>query len=175
MSRLLYLLSIVVVLGSQAGLCSQDKVPAPPPVPDGVYAVWRDSEREKDVLPLKNGETLVVNRYRYLKPNEHEPPRYVVVHAVPEVALDLAEKPKADKEGDEVVRILLTLEPKQAKALERLTREHRGRQIAIVLNGEVVTMHKIREVIKDGKAQITSCAAGAAGYLLEQLQAHHKK
>jgi hypothetical protein len=33
-------------------------------------------------------------------------------------------------------------------------------------------MHKIREVIKGGEVQISSCAAGAAKYLLEQLQAH---
>jgi hypothetical protein len=37
-----------------------------------------------------------------------------------------------------------------------------------------VTMHKIREVIKGGNVQITSCAAGAAKYLLEQLRAHQK-
>jgi hypothetical protein len=35
-------------------------------------------------------------------------------------------------------------------------------------------MHKVREVIKGGEAQVTSCAAGAASYLLEQLQIHQK-
>jgi preprotein translocase subunit SecD len=53
-------------------------------------------------------------------------------------------------------------------------RHHLGRQITIVLGEEVVTMHKIREVIKGGDVRITSCAAGAAGYLLEQLQARQK-
>ena len=60
------------------------------------------------------------------------------------------------------------------RALERLTRDHLGRQLTIVLGGEVVTMHKIREVIKGGDVQISSCVAGAAGYLLEQLRAHQK-
>ena len=86
----------------------------------------------------------------------------------------LAEEPKAVKDGKEVVRILLKLQPKAAAALERLTSDRLGRQIAIVGGGEVVTMHKIREVIKGGEVQITSCAAGAANYLLEQLQAHYK-
>jgi hypothetical protein len=44
-------------------------------------------------------------------------------------------------------------------------------RIAIIIGGEVVTMHKICNVIKGGDVQITSCAAGAAKYLLEQLAA----
>src|SRR5215472_6702548 len=99
-------------------------------------------------------------------------PRFLVVRSAPDVTLDLAGKPKAVKEGEEVVRILLKLQPKAATALERLTSDRLGRQIAIVLGGEVVTTHKIREVIKGGEVQITSCAAGAANYLLDQLQAH---
>ena len=91
------------------------------------------------------------------------------------MALDLAGEPKAVKEGAEVVRILLKLKPQAATALERLTRDHLGRQVTIVVGGEVVTMHKVREVIKGGDVQITSCAAGAAKYLLEQLQALKEK
>jgi preprotein translocase subunit SecD len=109
-----------------------------------------------------------------LKKGENEPPRFLVVHSKPEVALDLAEKPKAVKEGEEMVGIRLKLQPKAAAALERLTRDHQGRQVAIVVGGEVVTVHKIREVIKGGDVQITSCAAGGAKYLLDQLQAREK-
>ena len=46
------------------------------------------------------------------------------------------------------------------------------RQVAIVLNGKVVTMHKVREAIRGGDVQITSSAPGAAAYLLDQLRAH---
>jgi preprotein translocase subunit SecD len=69
---------------------------------------------------------------------------------------------------------LLKLQPKGATALERLTSERLGKQITIVLGGEVVTMHKIREVSRGGEVQITSCAAGAAKYLLEPLQTRQK-
>jgi preprotein translocase subunit SecD len=141
---------------------------------DGVYAVQRDSLKKADVIPLKEGEVLLVHNYRYLKKDQKEPPRFVVVRSTPEVPLDLAGEPKAVKEGKEVVRILLKLQPKAAAALERLTRDRLGRQIAIVLGGEVVTMHKIREVIKGGDVQITSCATGAADYLLKRLSARTK-
>jgi preprotein translocase subunit SecD len=164
-------------LGSYALAGPQEKTPqSPKTVPDGVYAVLRESLKEKDVLPLKEGEVLVVHDARYLKKEEKEPPRSLVVHSAPEVVFDLASNPKAVKEGTEVVRISLKLQPKAAAALERLTRDHLGKQVAIVLGGEVVTMHKVREVIKGGDAQISCCAAGSANYLLEQLEDHqHKK
>ena len=142
---------------------------------DGFYAVQRESLKEKDVLPLKGGEVLLVHRQRYLKKDEEGLPRFLVVGSAPDIEFDLASTPKGVKDGEDVVRIFVKLQPKAATALERLTRDHLGREIAIVLGGEVVTAHKIWEVIKGGEAQITSCAPGPANYLLEQLRAHQKK
>ena len=174
MRRVACLVAASCFIGVSAG--SQNQVPqTPKKLANGVYAILRDSLNEKDVLPLKDKEALVVHQHRYLKKDDKEPPRYLVVRSTPDVDLDLVESPKAVKEGEEVVRILLKLRPKAAVALERLTSDRLGQQITIVLGGEVVTMHKIREIIKGGEVQITSCAAGAANYLLEQLQNQHKK
>lgn len=173
MSRYAFLLGTGVLLASQVAFSAQDQAPRAQ-VPDGVYAVQRDALAEKDVLPLKEGERLLVHRHRYLKNAEKEQPRYLVVRSRPDVAFDLAGEPKAVKEAGEGLRILLKLQPEAATALERLTRNHLGKQITIVLGGDVVTMHKVREVIKGGDVQITSCAPGAAEYLLKQLRAHHK-
>jgi preprotein translocase subunit SecD len=176
MKRSACLFAIVVFLGSQATGPAQDKSPGGvKKIPDGVYAVRRDGLKEKDVLPLKDGEVLIVHRHRYLKNDEKEPPRFLVVDSAPAVTLDLIGEPKAVTEGAETVRILLKLQPKAASALERLTKDHLGKEVTIVLGGEVVTMHKIRNVIKGGDVQITSCAVGAAGFLLEELKAHQKK
>ncbi len=175
MRRAVCFLAAWCFIGSYALAGPQDKTPQPPKkVPDGVYAVLRESLKEQDVLPLKEGEVLVVHEARYLKKEEKEPSRYLVVHSAPDVVLDLASKPKAVKEGTEVVRISLKLQPKAAAALERLTRDHLGKQVAIVLGGEVVTMHKVREVLKGGDVQITCCASGSANYLLQQLESHQK-
>jgi preprotein translocase subunit SecD len=175
MRRAACLFSALLFLGSCVPAWAQDKTPASAKkLPAGVYAVLRESLKENDVLPLKDGEVLVVNHHRYVKKDDKEPPRFLVVRSAPDVDLALAGEPKAVKEGEEVVRILLKLQPKAALALERLTSDRLGKPIAILVGGEVVTTHKIREVIKGGELQITSCAAGAANYLLEQLQAHHK-
>jgi preprotein translocase subunit SecD len=175
MRRQVCLLVALFFLGSSASVWPQDKPPPARKLPDGVYAVERESLKEKELLPLKDGEVLVVNRYRYLKKDESEPPRFLVVRAAPDVPLDLVGEPKSVKDGEEVVRILLKLQPKAATALERLTAARLGRPITIILDGEVVTMHKIREVIKGGEVQITSCAPGAAKHLLERLEAQQKR
>jgi preprotein translocase subunit SecD len=176
MSHCASLTAVVLFLGSHTQAWGQDKAVQSPRKPaDGVYAVQRDGLKEKDVLPLKDGEMIVVHRHRYLKKDEKEPPRFLVVRSAPDVALEFVGAPKVarDEAGD--LRIHLKLQPKEATTLERLTRAHLNRQIAIVLGGEVVTMHKVREVIQGGEVQITSCAPGAADYLLQQLQAKQKR
>jgi len=168
-------LAALIVISSYVPAWGQGQAPPSSRKPsDGVYAVLREGLKEKDVRPLKDNETLVVHRHRYLKKDAKEPPRFLVIRAVPDVALDLAGEPKAVKEGEEVVRILLKLQPQAATALERLTSDRLGKPIAIVVGGEVVTTHKVRDVIKGGNVQITSCAAGAANYLLDQLHARQK-
>lgn len=171
MRRLACGLVTLAALGSQALDLPGETTSAPPKKsPDGIYAVLRQSVDQKQLLPLKPGEAIVVDHHRYLK--KEQSAGYVVVQAAPEVSLDLVDAPKGVTERGEVVRILFRLTPTAATALERLTRVSPGRQLAIVLDGEVVTVHKVREVIKGGAVQITSCAPGGAAYLLKQLQAH---
>jgi hypothetical protein len=175
MRRSVWFLAASFFIGSYALAWPQDTTPQPPKkVPDGVYVVLRESLKGKDVLPLKEGEVLVVHHARYLKKDEKEPARFLAVHSAPDVVLDLADKPKAVKTGPEVVRIFLKLQPKAATALERLTHDRLGGHVTLVIGGEAVTMHKIREIIKGGDIQITCCVAGAANYLLEQLETHQK-
>jgi preprotein translocase subunit SecD len=165
----------LLVIGISSPAPGQDKSTKPTKKrPDGVYAVLRDSTEEKEVLPLKDGEALVVNRHRYLKPGDKEPPRYLVVRTSPDVELELAGEPKVVEEGGDVVRVLLKLQPGPAKALELLTTDRVGKQVAVVIGGEVVTAHKVREAIKGGGVQITSCAPGGAKYLLKQLKGREK-
>src|SRR5262245_27375072 len=142
MFRSVCLLAAALLVGNFLPSWGQEGAP-PRKLPGGVYAVLRDGLNEKDVLPLKGGEVLVVNRYRFLKNADREPPRFLVVKSAPDVELALAGEPKAVKEGEGGVRILLKLRPEAAKALERLTTERLNKQVAVILDGEVVTTHKV--------------------------------
>jgi hypothetical protein len=171
MNRCACLLALALWFPGQALVSAQDKAAPETKPADGVYAVVRDSLKKKDVLPLGKGEVLVDHNHRYVKSKDSEPPRFLVVRSTPDVILDLAGEPKAIKDGAEVVGIELKLRPKAAQALERLTSDRLGKQVAIVLGGKVVTMHKVRSVIKGGEVKITSCVPRAVAYLLEQLKA----
>ena len=176
MPRCTYLLAAVLFTGSLTPAPAQDKASgsaAKPP--DGVYAVLRDAAKEADVLPLKEGETLVIDRHPYAKKEDKEPPRYLVIHKAPDVEFDLAAAPKPVKEGDEVARILLQLQPKAAKALERLTADRTGGKITIVLGGDVVMTNKVQSAIKGGEVQISTCDPGSGAYLLKRLEDHWQK
>jgi preprotein translocase subunit SecD len=164
-------LAVLVVVGTFVTGRAQD---SPTRLADGVYAVLREGLQEKDVLPLARGEALLVNRHRYAKKDDKEPPRYLVVRATADVDLDLVGEPKSIKNRDDVTGILLQLQPKAAIALERLTSNAQGRPIAIVIGGDVVSSHKVREAIKGGQVQITCCDKDVASYLLDQLQKRQK-
>src|SRR5262249_39356087 len=82
MSRPAYLLATRFLLCGHAAASPPDVAPASRArLPDGVYAVRRDGPREKDVLPLREGEVLAVDRHRYLNRGEREPPRFLVVRS----------------------------------------------------------------------------------------------
>jgi preprotein translocase subunit SecD len=176
MCRSACIVAALIFGSSGIPVSAQDKTPVSPhKLPAGVYVVLRENRNEKQLRPLRDGEALVVHHHRYVKQEDREPPLFVVVRSTPDVALDLAEPPKAVQEGGEVVRIFLKLKPKAGAALERVTTNAQGKQLAIVLDGEVVTIHKIRQTIPGGEVQISSCAAGAAKHLLERLHARQAK
>jgi hypothetical protein len=146
--------------------------PAPEPraPPNGFYLVLRQGAKPGDVGPARAGERLVVNRHPYEKAEDRGPPRYLAVHRVPDVPLALKEGPEGTKDDSGSLRIRFRLAPEAARKLERLTRGHQGGEVAVILGGEVVTAHKIRSVIADGRVQITCCAPGSCEFLLKSLQ-----
>lgn len=139
-------------------------------LPDGFYFVRRwHYDKDKVGSPAEN-EALLVNDFHFLEPLEREPIEYVIVQTNPFIPIKLAADPLEDKEdstGKPRLRIELTED--QKVPLADFTREHIGGLVAIVIGGEIVTKHKIRGAITDGKLQITRCTQHACETLYSTL------
>ena len=64
----------------------------------------------------------------------------------------------------------ISLTPSASELLEAFTRDHLGQRVAVVTGGEVITMHKIKEVIKGGKIQISRCGDRGCEILFQELE-----
>ena len=65
------------------------------------------------------------------------------------------------------MRLELSLDA--AGKLEKLTREHLGGRVAFVIDGEPVTLHKIRSVITGGQFRLSRCTDTACRYIYGRL------
>jgi hypothetical protein len=54
--------------------------------------------------------------------------------------------------------------------MEEVTRANPNRSLAMIIGGEVVTVHKIRSAISGGLVRIANCDEKAGMYLLQQLR-----
>ena len=64
---------------------------------------------------------------------------------------------------------VVELTPEAARQLEKLSREHLGERVAFVIEGEPVTIHRIRSVISDGKFRLSRCTDKACQYIYGRL------
>lgn len=126
-------------------------------IPDGLYRVIRLTEDKAAVGSLGYGEKLLVNDFSFLEPEERGTTEYVVLQTAPFIPFSLAKTPTKDKDAQGKPKLLLQLSEEQAKPLEEFTRQYTGQKVAIVVGGEIVTIHKVREPITGGRIQITRC------------------
>jgi preprotein translocase subunit SecD len=136
---------------------------------NGVYAVLRAGLTREEVQTEKPPHAVLVYDRKYSDADKDQPPRYVALDTSSFVPLVLAGQPEAQKDGRGWTLLNVTLAPQHVKTLEDFTRAHLDGLVAVVIDGEIVTMHKVRTVIVDGKAQITRCFDDACRTLLLKL------
>lgn len=136
---------------------------------NGVYAVLREGLTRSEVQTEKRPRVVLVYDRKYSDADKDRPPKYVALDTSSFVPLVLAGHPDAQRDGRGWTLLNITLARQHVKTLEDFTRAHLDGMIAIVIDGEIITMHKVRTVIKDGKAQITRCSDDACRTLVLKL------
>lgn len=71
----------------------------------------------------------------------------------------LAHAPAKEKDSQGKPKLFLQLDEAQIKPLEEFTRKNTGQKVAIVIGGEIVTIHKVREAIIGGRITDNGCQA----------------
>ena len=137
-------------------------------VPSGLYAVVADAPQVPSKDPARSYQTL---RYdpKMADSESTEPVQRVTVETQSFVPLILGAAPEPTKQENGRILVSVALSPKYIKTLADFTRAHLGERVALVLDGEVVSTHKIRTVIEGGRMQITRCDDHACQRILSKL------
>jgi hypothetical protein len=136
----------------------------------GFYLLSAEAENP-DSLPLARAEQQVVRYdYKFLRDTERGKPRYLLLSKTPDVPLVLVRAPELQKNGENgFPELRLELTTEAAGKLEKLTREHLGGKVTFLIDGEPVTIHKIRSVITDGQFRLSRCTDTACQYIYGRL------
>jgi len=158
---------------SHSALSSQSATDALPPLENGIYAVWAIAATAEEAAMAAPGKRILLDDYRFIERDEDEPVRYLAVATDEFVPFALQAGPELGTGPRGRPMLGLVLDPEHAALLERFTRAHlweeTGRKIVIIIGGHVVTVHKIREPITEGRIQITRCTDKACQILFSKL------
>ena len=100
---------------------------------------------------------------------QREPRRYLLIAKRPDVPLTLAEAPKKLTGDAGRTELLLELTEDGAKRLAEVTRANVGREVAFLIDGRVVSTHKIREPISGGQFKLSRCTDNACEVIYSRL------
>lgn len=138
-------------------------------IANGVYAVLREGPTRKEIEQEKAPHFELLYDYKYSEPDQKQAPKYVALDSSSFVPLMLAGAPEIGGEYRGGPMLNLALAQENVKLLARFTRAHLGGAVAIVIDHEIITMHKIRSVIEDGRVQISWCTSNACEILRLKL------
>ncbi len=141
-------------------------------LPDGLYLIKREAKSKKELGQVGAHDEVLVNDYEFLSAEERGETSYIVVSKDTYVPIVLSGDPVKSNDQTGKPKLEISLAESQIQPLEKFTRENVMRNVAIVIGGKVVTMHKIRVPIVGGKMQITRCTDHGCEALYTQLQKH---
>jgi hypothetical protein len=137
---------------------------------NGIYAVLGDAPTpEQARVEGVQHIVLAFDKKKYSDVNQNEPPYYVAIDPCSYVPLVIEGMPETQPDGRGKSVLLVSLKEENAKKLEDFTRAHLGGRVATIVDGEMISLNKIRAVIADGKLQMTRCTDNACEIIRAKL------
>ncbi len=136
----------------------------------GFYLVLAEADSSAVLPATRTDQQIVRYDYRFLRNSEQDIPRYFLLSKIADVPLALSKTPELQEKGDNgFPELRLELTSEAASNLEKLTREHLGGKVVFMIDGEPVTLHKIRSVITGGHFRLSRCTDTACQYIYGRL------
>ncbi|HVM48213.1 MAG TPA: hypothetical protein VMU04_09300 [Candidatus Acidoferrum sp.] len=144
--------------------------PAAQHLENGAYLVLREAPTAQEARGA-DGHLVVLayDRRKYSGAPPNEPLTYVAINPSDYVPLAIEGTPEMRSDGQGKSVLTVCLARRNTDRAEAFTRAHLGGRIAMVVDGEIVTLHKIRSVITGGKLQITRCDDNACEVISSKL------
>lgn len=136
---------------------------------DGIYLIHRKGDVSKKILPLSANEKIIQFNKEFIEKTDPGP-KYLVINTNEFAPLLLKEKPKTEDQTAEKKKLLLALNEEGKNRLKEFSTKNLYKSTTIVVNGEALTMHKIKSVLDGGFLQITRCNDNACELLYFALQ-----
>lgn len=140
---------------------------------NGIYLVQRWTIDREDLFPLFDGEHFVEydeSKFFELKDEEDEPVKFVALSKTEFIPFDLAHTPRAIPQDDGRHNVGLTFSADMSQKMKTFSRQYLGRQVAMVVDGKIITLHKVRSIIDGGQVQISRCTDRGCELILGELK-----
>ena len=141
--------------------------------PDGLYLVTKVDTISTELSTLSPNEKAIFFSKIFDEYNSEEYTR-IIIDTTQFVPLELENTPKTEQQTETKKKLLLSLTKNASEKLGIFTSNHVMDRVALVVDGEALTMHKIREAITSGKLQISRCNDNACELLLVKLKDNEK-
>ncbi len=158
--------AILLFIGCETSLAQRPSLEL---LPNGFYSVIQVDSTKHAVPASGPGHTTILYDGRYVDSTQAASPEYVTIDTASFVPLIIDGLPVAKKDGSGWTSLSVALSRKYIGTLEDFTKAHLGGRVAILIGGEIISMHRIRSVISEGKIQITRCHDNACDILLSKL------
>jgi hypothetical protein len=94
----------------------------------------------------------------------------VAIDTLDYVPLELEKLPTTEQQTELKKLLSISLTPAAAEKMKTFTAQRVMKEVAVVIDGKAVTMHKVREAITGSDMQITRCDDNACDYLYVKLK-----
>ncbi len=138
------------------------------PLVDGLYLITGIDTIENKLSPLATNETAIFFSKLFDDYNTEEYLR-IIIDSTQFVPIQLGQAPTTEQQTDSKKKLLLSFTKSASEKLKVFTANHVMDRVVLVVNGEGLTMHKIREPITSGQLQITRCNDNACEKLFVSL------